>query len=120
MTVSFLALYCNKQGGQCLSHVGTEGSGWTWSGAIRGHHEAFARTPLVPLLANVKLIRKKILASNPSSVVCAWTMQTILCVVMQWGVGLKALAYCESDLDKLSTSDGDTEDDHRGEVAHVD
>jgi membrane fusion protein (multidrug efflux system) len=27
MTVSFLALYCNKQGGQCLSHVGTKGTG---------------------------------------------------------------------------------------------
>jgi sodium-dependent dicarboxylate transporter 2/3/5 len=26
MTVSFLALYSNKQGGQCLSHVGTEGT----------------------------------------------------------------------------------------------
>ena len=25
MTGSFLALYCNKQAGQCLSHVGTEG-----------------------------------------------------------------------------------------------
>src|SRR5271154_1725783 len=25
MTDPFLALYCNKQGGQCLSHVGTEG-----------------------------------------------------------------------------------------------
>jgi hypothetical protein len=30
MTDPFLALYCNKQGGQCLSHVGTEGYVAEW------------------------------------------------------------------------------------------
>jgi hypothetical protein len=26
MTPSLLALYCNKRGGKCLSHIGTEGA----------------------------------------------------------------------------------------------